>query len=515
MSNYRKHIDQFFREKLGNYRETPPPDVWDSLEGRLDGLIPGAPGVPSYRWLWHTAIVAIIVVLGISVGKKIIMPANDDQTALNVSSSKATTSNTTATEVNNTAPANANSNTGGDNNGNNNTNNSAAGTVTTPENAGGNQQQHNGQQSKPARNTTTTNNDKHGQQTNKGKHTPPSNIYNSKPEPTALNNNERALSNNHLSNPSPEETNENDQVVNASPNTTLSVVDKHEPAQQTANGNKPKAQPQQDASKNKPKPSFPRLEAGVKLGFEWGFNSGASQKAVVSPYLQYNLSPKVAIMTQPGIKAANAPNRNAGSPQQYYQVNEGGKVTQNTTPVTAIVGGSLDTISYTTVYTYSESHDSIVKKNTTGGSYMEFELPVLLKYNLTKKLSVYGGVNMVYSKMTSITESTQRTNDINRSYSQTISTPNMPTAADQPAMGFNYAGTAYANYGGPLKANESGSKMRAGYMIGFSYAYHQKWLIDGLMEQSPVKTDVKGGYDINTPLSSPYFRFSIGYKLTK
>jgi hypothetical protein len=71
MNNYRKHIDDFFREKLGNYRETPPAEAWGELEERLDGLTPSAPG-RNYRWVWHAAMISILAVLGVSAGKSII-----------------------------------------------------------------------------------------------------------------------------------------------------------------------------------------------------------------------------------------------------------------------------------------------------------------------------------------------------------------------------------------------------------------------------------------------------------
>ncbi len=75
MSNYWKHIDDFFREKLGRYRETPPPDVWEALDKQLDGLIPSptTPSAPrpSFRWLGHLAMVSLVAVLSIPLVKKL------------------------------------------------------------------------------------------------------------------------------------------------------------------------------------------------------------------------------------------------------------------------------------------------------------------------------------------------------------------------------------------------------------------------------------------------------------
>jgi hypothetical protein len=71
VNNYKKHIDDFFREKLGRYTETPPADVWDSLDGRLDTLKPVIPGSPG-KWIWHAGMVSLIAVLGVSLTQKYI-----------------------------------------------------------------------------------------------------------------------------------------------------------------------------------------------------------------------------------------------------------------------------------------------------------------------------------------------------------------------------------------------------------------------------------------------------------
>jgi len=48
MEDRSKHIDDLFREGLGDYRETPPADVWASLEKRLPEPEDGS----SRKWIW-------------------------------------------------------------------------------------------------------------------------------------------------------------------------------------------------------------------------------------------------------------------------------------------------------------------------------------------------------------------------------------------------------------------------------------------------------------------------------
>ena len=52
-------------------------------------------------------------------------------------------------------------------------------------------------------------------------------------------------------------------------------------------------------------------------------------------------------------------------------------------------------------------------------------------------------------------------------------------------------------------------------MLGFSYEFYKRWLFDALVQQSNVSPNIQAGYNVNTALSSPYLRFTLGYKLTK
>jgi len=329
----------------------------------------------------------------------------------------------------------------------------------------------------------------------------------------------RSTYNNTLSNPAAEEE-ANENRPNASPNTTLSVVAKPEdaknPTKKDITENKKTGTLNHNLKKTKP--SFARIEAGIKTGFESGFTTDAAYKFVVSPYVQFNLSPKVAIMAQPAVKAAMMQSHNLGTPTSYYNVDgeTSHLVLNSQTPDAPTIGTVPDTIGWVSKYTFSQSHDSIVKSNKTGTrTVMQYELPILLKYNLTKKLSVYGGVNLVYSQSVTITESTFTVKNISRSLDTTIATEGHDVPASPTGLGFNYAGTPYSQYSGPMKPAQTGYQFNVGYMVGFTLTAHDKWLFDALVQQAPARQDVKAGYNINTPLSATYLRLSIGYKLTK
>jgi hypothetical protein len=548
MNKYRKHIDQFFREKLGNYRETPPPDVWDSLEQRLDGLATVTKPAPG-RWMWHVAIVSVILFLGASVGRKYYTGSNSNTdskqlaaneqatitgsgqtgtsaTATTANNAGSTNSPAAATEGNTTNNSPADNNTQGKENTANIINQKQSNTLsaqnlqaTHPDSYRDNNNQNPNNSKATAGlkngNTKATAQNKKNGKINTGNKAYAKNTYNAaKTHPDSY------RDDNNLSNAANEkEANENE-PTNASPNTPLSSVKKPEVSKDAVKKPSTENKKTANAGNNtkKAKPSFARIEAGIKTGFEGGFTSDAATKFVVSPYLQYNLSPKFALVAQPGIKAANMPGHDIGTPTSYYKINsESSVVTQDgpTIPNTVSHGTYNDTLGYWTKYTFSQTHDSIVKSNkTTARTSMEYELPILLKYNLTKKLSVYGGVNLVYRQMVTITENTAITKDIARSFDTTFYTATAPIGSPS-GLSMSYTGTPYSDYNGPLKPAQTGYQFGVGYVLGFSYTCHQKWLFDALIQQSPAAKDVKSGYNINSPLSTTYLRLSIGYKLTR
>jgi hypothetical protein len=222
-------------------------------------------------------------------------------------------------------------------------------------------------------------------------------------------------------------------------------------------------------------------------------------------------------MIQPAAKYAKSAVRSIGTAESYYTVNADGKVTTlNTQEETRTEGSNTDTF-FNTTFRYTQSHDSIVKINKAGGVYMEYELPVLIKYNLTAKAAVYGGVNIVYSKMKGVAEHTYTQAGIVRSVDTLIKgsvRKTMPVAPPLDDM-ITYSGTTFSDYNGPLYPATQANQVRLGAMLGFSYECSDRWLLDALIQQNPAPKDMRGGYNLNAPLSSTYFRLSVGYKLTK
>lgn len=257
-----------------------------------------------------------------------------------------------------------------------------------------------------------------------------------------------------------------------------------------------------------------RWVMGVKAGVETGMMSGGANKAVVSPYLHYKFSERLSLMVQPALKVAGMSTRNVGNASNYYEVNPGTgsyKLTDSALLILVLTGDTL----WSRNYTYTERYDSVVKTNKTGGNYMEIELPMLLQYKVTKRLSIYGGINTVYGKKMGVTEHTYTAKAMPRyGYVNTLASYYAPAPVPT-GTGITYTGNPLSGYTGPQYPTENGEMFRFGYMFGVSYEVRKRWLADVLVQQCITQQNLVAGYNVNKPLSVPYFRFTLGYRLSK
>ena len=249
-------------------------------------------------------------------------------------------------------------------------------------------------------------------------------------------------------------------------------------------------------------------DIGVKGGYERGFNNNAAQKMVIAPFLEYKLNSKFSVLLQPAVKSSSFSWHAINGTQSFYNIDHSkDKVTVDSFLIFPIGGNPT----YRKNYTFTQTHDSIVKSyGVGGGTYVETELPILLQYHITPKLSVYGGLNIAYSKLIGISE---------HSRSQTVTEVDSShfgiTGYTQPTYSsvFTYANAPLSSYKGPLYPSPQGGLLRMGYMLGFSYEFKNRWLFDCLIQQGNAKSNVQGGYNVNTALSATYFRLTLGRKL--
>lgn len=495
MKNYKKHIDDFFREKLGKYRETPPADVWDDLSLRLTTLKPYVPGSP-YKWLWHVGMVSVIAVFTVSLVKKLSKPAKEAQqtVAENIAPVQTEAAKAIETDV---------------------TDATAFNEVALPSTMHAEESESSNNDAEALNNNTTQPHEEYTPSSGGG-----SKAGN---KPAARNTAVSAAA----SSPVASAANavvageEADNIYNAGmPEPQHVVADTREiMSEPVAKVNAPAKKEEQIAKKaepvvkqkeleNKKKHSGLAFGFGVKAGYERGFSDAAATKYLVSPYVQLKLSPKVSILVQPAIKYAQLSNKTLNT-ESYYKVTDAHTgVDVKALPVT----GSQ--VTYQSTYTYTAGYDSIVNVRSFGGSYTEFELPLMLQYKVAPKVAVYGGVNVALTKMSGIKEQTYTTHKV-RTADSVINNPVEPYSGPAPDLSYKvqYSVAPYSDYTSPSYVNKQETSVRLGYMLGFTYEYSRKWLFDALVQQSPVKPDLKEGYNVKAPLSSPYFRLSVGYKL--
>jgi len=502
----KKHIDDLFREKLGDYAEVPPADAWGELDSRLDVLTPAVPHAP-YHWLGHVGMVSVIAVLGVSVMSRFV---SDKAGVASVSGTE------NVAKVEQDGPAYTQSA----------PQQQAADEVAVPS----------------AQNESLEENASQGQvfagATGAAGNTPASGAASNSTAGVAIASGKqhkghksvvRLLSKGHerpghaADEPAQNNSGSSDNNSNKSSNSSDNQYNSEKSNSQKNNDvntpiafAKPLKKNLPDAlaaAKEKANVDFPRWGAGVKVGYERGADNIAAKKVVVAPYLQYNISRKVAIIVQPAVKFANSPVRNISS-RSYYAAKNDGTVTaiQNYVEPRA-EGGVVDTY-YFSRFRYTRSYDSIVKNETIGGRYLEFELPVMMRYSVAKNVSVYGGINMVFSQLSGVKQTTN-IKTISKSADSLMSSRSVtptPVAIDDI---IKYDGTPISEYNGPLYPSSQVNHLRLGATVGVTYEYSNRWLLDALVQQTPAPKDMRGAYNINAPLSSTYFRLSVGYKLTK
>jgi len=524
----KKLIDDLFREKLGAYSEVPPADAWTDLDKKLDTLVPHVPSSP-FRWLGHIGMVSVIAVLSVSLIHKFSGESKNESNIVKEQTvNKLETTNSNNTVDNSIAGASEVQVPGVDANTDNsdlNTGNSVAGEaadVNTASQVASNNNSVNttGNGGHSSKNPTTVSKYRQDHVASVGgahkvagangviENVVPGNasenIYNSSSNNNSAEINTKGDNKNDNGN---QEVKTNSKIKSEAPKKVTPPLVSNKSIQAPAE--------KKIAPKERKPIDFARWEAGVKGGYERGFDNIAARKFVIAPYLQYNLSKKVAVMIQPAAKYAQSAERIIGTPQSYYNVKNDGQVVNAGNYSTILAeGSSIDTY-YHSRLRYTQTHDSIVKANKAGGSYTEFELPVLIKYNISNKVSVYGGANMIYSQMTGVKEQTYTKAGIMKTVDTVVSAKSVQPASPAVSDIITYNGSPISDYNGPLYPSSQINRVRFGAMLGVSYQYSGRWLLDALVQQNPSPKDIRGGYNINAPLSSTYIRLSVGYKLTK
>ena len=246
------------------------------------------------------------------------------------------------------------------------------------------------------------------------------------------------------------------------------------------------------------------LQAGLKLGYEQGFATYTTSKFLGAVYAQVALADKWSVLFQPAITYTQLNGNITYNSSSYYN-NTGVHSTQT------II--SIDTLAKDTLarYHYYGAYDSIiVKRQNSSSAYVGFEIPVMLKYKLSKSFSVLGGVDIDISKVFGIGDKTT-TIHLSTPTDTTAILHSAEAAAFFDSLTYRHPGIPYSSYV-PTPATNTQNSVRLGYMIGVDYSIADKFTLEFLVTQSLSGYNNISDKNIKSLYSQPYFRLSVGYQ---
>ncbi len=257
------------------------------------------------------------------------------------------------------------------------------------------------------------------------------------------------------------------------------------------------------------------LEAGIKAGIEAGFKKYTMNKLVVMPYLRYSVSRNLSVLLQPGFKFGRLSRTDMGTSAAYYSI------TNSSVTANHIIVNAADTLAPDTItrrYLYNQTYDSLnIGYATERRNYFEFELPVMLQYNVTKNFSVYGGINFMFGKTIRLKENRQEFKGLSKS--NTVSYAPVPVTEQDPIPPsidsmFSYNATPYTGSVMPAQ-NPLADPLRVGYMIGVNYKIGKRWTAEIMVQQMLNNANYIPDEKVRTIHKQPYVRIGVGYRLFK
>jgi hypothetical protein len=262
-----------------------------------------------------------------------------------------------------------------------------------------------------------------------------------------------------------------------------------------------------DSTSEVARPKYPMsLSAAVLGGFEFGMQSPAPGRFTAGARVLLHVSPRASIGLQPTIRYGTVAAQKL-TDEKMYQRSVIDVNSFTSLALSPSIRNSTDTLYH---YVVRETFDSIVVGSTTaGGKSLEFELPLIISYQLGSSLHVYGGPSLNFGGKLTVSDPSIQTYSVGRRDSLVQSEP-MPSSEF-----VNYFGKSsleeYSNYKPSSAALQDPVSARLGYIIGIGYAW-KRILFDASMHQQ-----VTGYEDVAPQLqkvySSPYMRMSLGYQL--
>jgi hypothetical protein len=509
----RKHIDDFFRDKMGHYAEVPPSDAWADMDKRLDILKPATVPTNPYRWMGHFGMVSVVAILGVTAVRHFsnLAVTEAEQPAQPASAITSPSVVASAGNVAITSPA-ADDVIESDTR--------LADAVTTTVAGNRNEEQPRHEQLAFGESYAENADEEYVEGVTPIRKEDINDTY--EPGHGKSGSAQYVLSANGTGALLAYAGNDLNPVgSNVYSSKTLSKLAGSQSVTAAAIKDQQKSIPPLAAEKstkadkmNAPRTRENKWELGINAGYERGFSNEASRSVAIAPWAGYKLGKRFSVMAQPTVKFANAPVRQIGEAQQYYNTIGEPTVQAVESYVTSAVEGTRVTYYNNTRYRYSQQYNTIERRNMTGGRYVQLELPVSAAYRLTQRVKVYGGVNLAYGKSQAVKEEVSVKSGLIATRDVLVTTTGTPEARDASEV-LQYQGTPGSQYSGPIYPSTRSNLLRVGASAGVSWQYSNRWLLDAMVQQTPAPAAVRGGYNVNAPMAAPVFRLSVGYKIVK
>lgn len=244
------------------------------------------------------------------------------------------------------------------------------------------------------------------------------------------------------------------------------------------------------------------FDLSAKVGVEKGTGIYTGNKGILSISGELTLSKKMSLLFEPGL-VLTVLNRTIDYGTNPYISNQ-----HNYYDSTIQVILNPDTFSNYTIYNRYDS--LLIVRKSTRPTNVGLEIPVMLKYQLSKSFSLIGGVNISISKLFTISETVPAT------YVNLVdSTPiGLQKAKDFAPIFRNYNPQHTSEAYAPLQQAD-GNPIRLGYILGLGYQLNEKMNLELMMTQTITDQSYIHDVNIQRLYTQPYFRLSIGYKFYK
>jgi hypothetical protein len=256
-----------------------------------------------------------------------------------------------------------------------------------------------------------------------------------------------------------------------------------------------------------------RWEAGMRLGYEGGTRPFSTSAFTIAPYIQYAINSRLSLMTQPTFKYTWI-QKYIISNDNYYRIIDSSR--KEVQPSSFSPSGFLPR------FAYEERYDSIIATQyVTNNGFFSADLPLMLSYRLKPRLSVYGGVNLNFTKIGIVTD--EKWHNITRkdtldaiiSPKPIIGNASVNFDTLSVAQVYQHGSRPYSEYNSAITHGGTASPFRLGVTFGISYAYKERLLFDIRYRQNVTGLSAVPNVVIRRLYSQPYFNLSVGYRIFK